>query len=177
MPTIFTHPVVALGLSPCLSFREKRKQIIFIAIFLTILPDIDVIGLRLGVPYLHLFGHRGFTHSITFAIIVSLLMAWFVVKNSSLSLKPIWLYFFLSAVSHGLLDAMTNGGHGIAFFSPFSNERFFFYTQPIDVSTLSIKRFFNGQGYKVIISEIFWIWIPFFIIFSFCLLWKKHSRQ
>jgi inner membrane protein len=28
--------------------------------------------------------------------------------------------------SHGVLDALTNGGHGIAFFSPFLNERYFF---------------------------------------------------
>ena len=46
MATIFTHPVIAVGLSPWLDFQEKRKQIIFFAIILTILPDVDVIGFR-----------------------------------------------------------------------------------------------------------------------------------
>ena len=36
MATIFTHPVVALGLTPWLNFQEKRKQIIFIACLLLI---------------------------------------------------------------------------------------------------------------------------------------------
>ena len=120
MATIFTHPAVALGLTPWLNFQEKKRQIVFIAIILTILPDIDVVGFRLGIPYLHLFGHRGFTHSITFSVIISFMMAWFIVRNSNLKLKPIWFYFFLSTLSHGFLDALTNGGYGIAFFSPFS---------------------------------------------------------
>jgi len=175
LATIFTHPIIAVGLSPYLNFSEKRKQIIFIAAILTILPDIDVVGFRLGVPYLHLFGHRGFTHSIAFAAMISFVMTWFIVQNSNLKFKPIWLYFFLSTVSHGILDALTNGGYGIAFFSPFSNERFFFYSQPIEVSTLSIQRFFAGQGYKVIISELIWIWLPLTLFFMFGLLWKRRK--
>ena len=177
MATIFTHPVVALGLSPYLNFSEKRKQIIFIASILTILPDIDVVGFRLGVPYLHLFGHRGFTHSMAFAVIISFLMGWFIVKDSNLKLIPVWLYFFISTVSHGLLDALTNGGYGIAFFSPFSNERYFFYSQPIEVSTLSIKRFFSGQGSEVLLSELIWIWLPLCIFFVFGLLWRKRKKS
>lgn len=176
MATIFTHPVVALGLTPWLNFQEKRRQIVFIAIILTILPDIDVVGFRLGIPYLHLFGHRGFTHSITFAVMISLLMGWFIVQNSNIKITHVWLYFFLSTVSHGVLDALTNGGYGIAFFSPFSNERYFFYSQPIEVSTLNIKRFFAGQGYEVLLSELIWIWIPLCIFFIIGLLWKRRKK-
>jgi inner membrane protein len=176
MATIFTHPVIAVGLSPWLDFQEKRKQIIFFAIILTILPDVDVVGFRLGVPYLHLFGHRGFTHSIFFAAMISGIVTWLVVKNTNLKYKPIWFYLFLCTLSHGLLDALTNGGYGIAFFSPFSNERYFFSSTPIDVSTLSIKRFFAGQGYKVLITELIWIWMPLFVIFISGLLWKKRNK-
>jgi hypothetical protein len=32
---------------------------------------------------------------------------------------------FLATAGHGLLDAMTNGGLGLAFFSPFDNHRYF----------------------------------------------------
>ena len=150
MATIFTHPIVAIGLSPWLNFQEKRMQIVLFAMILTILPDIDVVGYRLGIPYLHIFGHRGFTHSIIFAVIISYMVGWFVFKNSNLKLIPIWLYFFFSTVSHGMLDALTNGGYGIAFFSPFSNERFFFNSQPIEVSTLNIKRFFAGSQLNIV---------------------------
>jgi inner membrane protein len=177
MATIFTHPVIAIGLSPYLGINEKRKQVILIAVILTILPDIDVIGFRLGIPYLHLFGHRGFTHSIFFAVIISFMATWFIVKNTRLSFIVIWIYLFLSAVSHGILDALTNGGYGIAFFSPFSNERFFFPATPIDVSTLSIERFFYNKGYMVIVTEFIWIWLPLFVIFISGIFWKKLTSK
>lgn len=165
MATIFTHPFVAVGLSPWLRFKEKHKLIVFVGIILTILPDIDVVGFKLGVPYLHLFGHRGFTHSIFFAVVLSGVFSWFFARNSQLKISVVWIYLFLCTASHGVLDALTNGGYGIAFLSPFSNERFFFPVQPIEVSTLSIKRFFAGQGYNVIINEMVWIWLPFIGIF------------
>ena len=36
------------------------------------------------------------------------------------------LYLFLSTASHGVLDALTDGGLGVAFFSPFDQTRYFF---------------------------------------------------
>ena len=39
----------------------------------------------------------------------------------------IFAYLFLATASHGVLDAMTNGGLGIAFFSPINNRRFSFH--------------------------------------------------
>lgn len=55
MPTIFTHPAVAIALRP---------RHLLVASLLTILPDIDVVAFGLGIPYGSTFGHRGFTHSI-----------------------------------------------------------------------------------------------------------------
>ncbi len=37
----------------------------------TEIPDLDAIGFWLGVPYKSFFGHRGFTHSIAFAVLLS----------------------------------------------------------------------------------------------------------
>jgi hypothetical protein len=36
---------------------------------------------------------------------------------SGLNRAWLWLYFFVAAASHGFLDAMTNGGPGVAFFA------------------------------------------------------------
>jgi membrane-bound metal-dependent hydrolase YbcI (DUF457 family) len=33
-----------------------------------LLPDVDVIGLIVGIPYEHVMGHRGFSHSLLFAV-------------------------------------------------------------------------------------------------------------
>ena len=57
------------------------------------------------------------------------------------------LFFSLSTASHAVLDAMTNGGLGVAFFAPFNNERYFFSFRPIQVSPIGIKNFFGEAGW------------------------------
>jgi inner membrane protein len=74
-----------------------------------------------------------------------------------------WLlfgYFFMLAASHGMLDALTSGGLGIALFSPFDNTRYFFPVTPIEVSPLGVRAFFSEWGLRVMVSEIFWVWLP-----------------
>jgi inner membrane protein len=67
-------------------------------------------------------------------------------------------YFFTATASHSVLDAMTNGGLGVAFFSPFSKDRYSLPWRPIRVSPISLHRFFSGRGYAVLQSELLWIW-------------------
>jgi inner membrane protein len=59
---------------------------------------------------------------------------------------------------HDILDAMTNGGLGVAFFFPFSDTRYFLPWQPIEVSPLGLKRFFTLRG--GIRSEMLWLILP-----------------
>jgi len=84
------------------------------------------------------------------------------------------LYFFILTASHGLLDALTNGGHGIALLSPFTNNRYFFPWTPIEVSPLNIEAFLSQRGLTVLMSELIWIWIPCFLIVFF-LKMKRHK--
>ena len=72
----------------------------------------------------------------------------------------VFLVLLVSAASHGLLDAMTNGGLGIAFFSPFSNRRYFLPWRVIEVSPLSIFEIFSWRGLRVLGSEVRYVWIP-----------------
>ncbi len=156
MASIFTHPVVAIAFSPWVNTLNKRKVIIS-GMILSIFPDIDVIAFKFGIPYEHLFGHRGITHSIAFALLFSGAITWLITKSSKLA---IWLYLFICMVSHGILDALTNGGLGIAFFAPFSSERYFFPVQPIQVSTLHVQHFFSEHGVMVMKSEFLYVWLP-----------------
>ena len=70
-----------------------------------------------------------------------------------------WSYLFLATTSHGILDAMTTGGGGIAFFAPFWNERYFFPWTPIRVSPLGTG-FFSERGLATLRSELVWVWLP-----------------
>ena len=165
MATIFSHPAVAIGLIPLFKSIIKKKLVIVFAIFLTILPDFDIIGYYLKIPYNSLFGHRGFSHSIIFACLMSFLFAIFIKYLYKFKLWKVWLYFFLSIMSHSFLDSITNGGLGVAFFSPFSNKRYFMPFRLLLVSPIGLKRFFTHYGWTVIISELKCVWFPSLILF------------
>lgn len=177
MPTVFSHPAVAVGLFPLFRNITRNKLVLITGILLTVLPDLDVLGFRYGIPYADIFGHRGISHSIPFAFIVSLLCAAAMYRACRCTLFRLWLYFFLCTVSHGLLDAMTSGGLGIAFFSPFDETRYFFSFRPVKVSTLSLSLFFNGQGLPVIISELQWVWLPAVSVLSTLLLFSVIQKR
>jgi inner membrane protein len=51
-----------------------------------------------------------------------------------------------AAITHPLLDMLTDGGSGVMILFPFTTERFFFPWRPIRVSPLSVARFFDRAG-------------------------------
>ena len=130
------------------------------------LPDVDVLAFTAGIPYSHPFGHRGFTHSFAFAALAAAAIVALMFRDGEWRRMRIalWLFFFAAVASHGLLDAMTSGGLGIAFFAPFSSTRYFFAWRPILVSPIGVQRFFSSRGVAVMLSEIRWVWVPSAVI-------------
>ena len=113
-----------------------------------------MIGFSFGVHYGDFWGHRGFTHSFFFAVaLAAVMLLMFPQGTLGIGRASLWLYFFAATSSHGLLDAMTDGGLG-AFFSPFENSRFFFPFTPICVAPIGITRFFSARGLEVLRSEL-----------------------
>ena len=86
----------------------------------------------------------------------------------------LFLWFTAVTASHGLLDALTNGGRGIAFFAPFSDHRYFFPWRPIQVSPIGVG-FFSPRGLRVLASEAQWIWLPSAIIAVSARLIRRRS--
>ena len=84
-----------------------------------------------------------------------------------------FIFFFLITMSHGILDAFTNGGLGIALLAPFDNTRYFFPYRPIPVSPIGIGSFLSGWGAAVLAAEIVCIWIPLFLIVYLKKLYNK----
>jgi len=164
LPTIITHSVVAA--CAVHSFESKKETLKFwiLSIACSSLPDLDVIGYRwLYIPSYEFFGHRGFFHSPSFAALLSILIVCIFYCQEGLFSKAWWkyaLYFFVLTASHGLLDALTNGGNGIALLSPLTNERYFFPWTPIEVSPLGIKGLLSQRGLTVLTSELLWIGVP-----------------
>ncbi len=169
MASIFGHGLVAYTTSKVIDSKSNRL-LMFLAILSSIIPDLDVVAFSLGIPYEHPMGHRGFTHSILFAVIWSALFT-FLLKNSRKWVT--FLVLFLSTLSHGILDAMTTGGRGVGFLIPFNNEREFFPIRVIKVSPIGIEEFFSEWGWRVILSELKYIAIPCCIILITLSLIKK----
>lgn len=71
-----------------------------------------------------------------------------------------WLLFTLITASHPLLDSLTSGGLGVAFFAPFDNSRYFLSWRPLVVSPIGITRFFGSWGLRVLGTEVPWVWVP-----------------
>jgi inner membrane protein len=160
MPTLFTHALTAAALGQ-LGKPEWRKQPHFWAAAVTcaVLPDVDVVGFSIGIHYGDLWGHRGMTHSLLFSAAVAALLA-ALFRSASRARWKLGVLFFLFGASHGVLDALTDGGLGIAFYSPFVEQRYFFPWTPIRVSPIGMTGFFSTRGMLVLWSEIFWVWIP-----------------
>ncbi|MDR1887882.1 MAG: metal-dependent hydrolase [Zoogloeaceae bacterium] len=159
MPTIITHTAPVLVLGAALGVRRVSPRLFWVAAFCTVLPDFDVIGFRFGVHYADLFGHRGFSHSLLFALLCGGLAA---LAASWLRCRR-WLAFvliFAAIASHIALDAATNGGLGVAAFWPVSDARYFFPWRPIQVSPFALTAFFSERGLKVLYSEFLWVWLP-----------------
>jgi inner membrane protein len=160
--SLFSHGVAAFGIGACFYTPRIPKRVWAIGAVCSVVPDLDVIGFQYGIHYGDFWGHRGFTHSLIFAALVAAVALIVAFRRGlpGISRFSLWMYFFLATAIHGLLDAMTDGGLGVAFFAPFDNRRYFLPWTPIRVSPIGIERFFTARGLAVIQSELLWIWLP-----------------
>lgn len=159
MPTILSHPAVPLALGVGLGRGAIPKPLLMAGVVGSILPDLDVLAFRLGIPYAHAFGHRGFSHSLLFAALAAAIGA-AVFHRFRVPWKIALPFLFVSVASHGALDACTTGGQGIAFLWPWSDARYFAPWRVIRVSPLALSRFMAPRGLEVLFSELKWIWLP-----------------
>jgi inner membrane protein len=120
---------------------------------LALAPDLDVIGFRFGVAYSDPWGHRGASHALVFTAFLGLLLAVPVARMAQSRLAPAILATTLVAISHPLLDALTDGGLGVALFWPFSDSRHFAPLQPIPVAPIG-RNFFTERGLHVALVEL-----------------------
>lgn len=179
MPTLVGHSIFGTAVGAFFPSGAGRWRIMLLCVACAIVPDIDSLGFRLGIPYGHWLGHRGFFHGIPFAAIAALAATSFIlpIERSMKRRLALFSAFFACALAHDILDAMTNGGLGVAFFSPASDERFFLPWRPIEVSPLSPRRLFTLRGAAVMMSEFVWVVIPSLFIAAAAACIRKPSAR
>lgn len=124
-----------------------------------ILPDLDVLAFRFHIAYADIFGHRGASHSLAFALVLGAIACACAAQLRSDRVVAFCFVAFCAA-SHGLLDMLTNGTHGVALWWPLSVERLVFPWHGILASPLSLHRLWSGRGFEVLQSELLWVWLP-----------------
>lgn len=178
MASAFGHAVLAATIGVNFSKKFYAWKFWLVGAICTILPDADVISFKFGIPYESFWGHRGFSHSLLFAAIVGLAFVLMFYRKHLSRVNAIgyFLFFTLCTASHSILDAMTTGGLGVAFFSPWDNTRYFFPWRPIKVSPIVVSNFFSEWGKNVLLSEFIWIGLPSLVYISVMRLVKRRPK-
>lgn len=135
----------------------------------SLLPDTDVIGFWLGVPYWSILGHRGFTHSIGFALAVSVVVG-LVVRGRRGRATRLSSICTAVVLSHSVLDMMTDGGLGCAFWFPLDRTRYFLPWNPIPVAPIGVA-FLSEAGLRVALVELV-LFFPFWVV----AFWPSRAR-
>ena len=173
MPTILTHAALPLIAAWALGANRVPRRLAVAGAIAAILPDLDVIGRAVGISAESLLGHRGISHSIAAAAVIA------AVGAGLLRFHILWRrslpFLFLSALSHGLSDMLTDGGKGIALLWPASGERMFAPFRPVEVSPILLRGFENGKLPLVLASELIWLIAPA-LLFALLVRWVAHPH-
>jgi inner membrane protein len=152
--TLYTHAIVGLGLGRvCI---RRRLPVLFwaLAALLPTVPDFDALSFQ---PYGSIWGHRGWTHSLSFALVLGVITAAVTFRYFKMKFWLLAGLFFAITASHAVLDALTIGGFGIPFFWPFSSERFVIWgLVPLPIG----MQWPDPWKYASIRGELLWVWLP-----------------
>ena len=120
MPTVFSHIAAPIAFRLGLGKQAVSPRLLTVGLLVSVLPDLDVLAFRFGIPYADSFGHRGASHSLALAVLLGLI-ATLAAPHLRATRGLAFVFVAFSAASHGFLDMLTNGGHGVALFLPASN--------------------------------------------------------
>jgi inner membrane protein len=159
--TIMTHAAVGIALvrlaQPSATGRAGWS-LVWTASLASMAADADVLAFRFGIPYEHALGHRGFSHSLVAGALLGAAFWGYAKWRARERRAEIgWRAFaalIAVAVSHPLLDMLTDGGLGCAVFAPFSWERYFFPVTPVPVSPIGPR----AGVWGVFGAEILFFW-------------------
>jgi inner membrane protein len=175
MASAFTHAFFAAAMGGAYARGRVPARFWVLSVLCAVLPDADVLAFAFGVPYDSMFGHRGFTHSLVFAALLGVAVAAAFFRDAP-NRAALALFFSLATASHAALDALTDGGLGVALFAPFSGRRYFFPFRPVEVSPIGVGAFFSEWGLAVIKSELLWVWLPAGLCAALLMIFRRPAR-
>ena len=122
-----THIALGAILGDAFAGKAIGKKAMVIGAVAQSLPDVDFIMSLWLRPVDNLLAHRGFTHSILFCVLTSLLLGILMTRwqhTSGIPIRKWMLFFVLQMFIHLFLDALNS--YGVGWFEPFSHLRLAF---------------------------------------------------
>lgn len=138
---------------------------------LSLLPDIDTLGLLVGVGWDHPFAHRGATHSVLIALLAGAAVGAVQRARRRPARRTAGLVAAALA-GHGLLDAMVDAGCGPALLWPLTDQRFWSPFRPIPWSPIG-GHMLSRRGAFVLAYEA----LLFFPLLVFALRTRRDARS
>ena len=174
MPSPIAHSIVGSTFYFASKDSSKWKNITLLAyIIAASLPDIDFFPVASGTLQFSNLYHRGFTHSIFFAVFIFVITALFMRIRCK---KKTSLFLLFVLISHGILDFLSFdypesiNGHGVQLFWPLSSEYY-----------ISLVTLFRGPGTQDLLNPISWQSAMFdFILFIplvAVIIYQKYFRN
>ncbi len=157
MPTPVSHAAVGFAIAAWTQQRPPTKRVCLVAAACAVLPDIDYFGWPLA--------HRSLTHSLAFAIAAAAAATFIFFHGPQWSRQRgrIALALGLAALSHGFLDALSSYSYGLAFFAPFSQQRFRFPWTPLGSPTGSLAGQLVQEVLVVFLPAVLLAWLAFWV--------------
>jgi inner membrane protein len=171
MASVYTHALVGLGMGKLGIARPMPVLFWILTAVLPILPDLDVFS---DARYGTIYGHRGITHSLLFALFLGMTAAGATYRYFKIDFWPLSGFFFVIVAAHGLLEVCTTGGPGIAFFWPVDNRRIgpWGYLPFSDIG-FEIP---NPRINKAVGTEIALVWVPMIVTVGVVIIARRIRR-
>ena len=165
MPSILGHALAGLTISAAFTKGRPPRRTWVLATACAVAADLDWFTGFLGLHDGNSLSHRGMSHSLLAAMLIAA-AAMLIGFRPHLRSPRHWACMLSAAFSHGLLDACTFGGTGVAFLEPFSKARFVCVWQPIFVSPIPLSGKLLDWLLFSLGTEVLWIGIPACLVFS-----------
>ena len=159
MPSLLGHAVAGLAITHTFSRARLPRRTWVLAPLLAVAPDLDWFVSFLDFHKNHILNHRGVAHCLFGAVLLATFTLLIAFRRNQRG-GQLWLCLTLAALSHGLMDACTAGGVGVALFMPFSDSRWACIWQPIHVAPLPLGREDCYLFLASLRTEAFWIGLP-----------------
>ena len=161
MPSSVSHALAAVAIGAPLAPPRTTPRYWVVGILCSVTLDLDAVGRVFGGGDLAVVGgHRALTHSLLFAVVVGMLATWTAFRDAHWdgARLRIAAYLILATASHGILDAFTSYGSGVAFLFPLTPVRYSSPWRPL-----------NG------LNEALYIWTPAILLIAVA--WRVNARR